>query len=138
MPMRVQWEPGYETGHALVDAQHQELLGLCKLLADHFAGPGDDAADAERFDQVYARLRTLAREHFDAEAAQRAGSGETDDRTTTGSSAMSSSTWPDEIATTGNFDRLELQRFLTLWWLGHVTGAVQRQRELQAGDKAIG
>lgn len=136
MPMRVQWEPGYETGHALVDAQHQELLGLCKLLADH-AGSGDDAADAERFDQVYARLRTLAREHFDAEAAQRAGSGETDadDHRV---ECDEFEYLADEIATTGNFDRLELQRFLTLWWLGHVTGAVLRQRELQAGDKAIG
>ena len=28
-----------------------------------------------------------------------------------------------DIATTENFDRLELQRFVTLWWVGHIAGS---------------
>ena len=136
MPMRVQWEADFEIGHPVLDAQHQTLLGLCNQLADH-AAPGGEEADARDFDQICARLRALAREHFDAEAAHLEASGEADveDHQV---ERDEFEYLADEIATTGNFDRLELQRFLALWWLGHVTGAVRRQREERADDNASG
>jgi hemerythrin len=33
-----------------------------------------------------------------------------------------------EIATTENFDKLELQRFLALWLIGHILGDAKRTR----------
>jgi hypothetical protein len=41
----------------------------------------------------------------------------------------------DEIATTANFDRLELQRFAALWCLGHVRGSAQRCRAAAAAPR---
>lgn len=38
----------------------------------------------------------------------------------------------DEIATTANLDRLELQRFLTLWCVGHVKASARQRREALA------
>jgi hypothetical protein len=29
----------------------------------------------------------------------------------------------NEMITTENFERIELQRFLTLWWVGHIVGS---------------
>ena len=42
----------------------------------------------------------------------------------------------DEIVTTENFDRLELQRFLALWCLGHIAGSAGDLRALLAGGTA--
>ena len=33
-----------------------------------------------------------------------------------------------EIAMTKNFDKLELQRFLALWWVGHILGDAKEMR----------
>ena len=41
-----------------------------------------------------------------------------------------------EIATTENFDRLELQRFLALWCLGHIKGSAGQLRAVLAGGNA--
>lgn len=104
MPQRVEWEEGLATGVALVDRQHQALLALCNELADACG------RDDEAFDATFGRLRALAHDHFDAE-------GEPEDR-------EEFDFLVDEIATPEHFDRLELQRFLALWWLGHVRGSV--------------
>ena len=34
----------------------------------------------------------------------------------------------NEIVTTANFDREELQTFLCLWWAGHIAGTAQEHR----------
>ena len=73
-PIRVAWEPDFEVGQVLLDAQHRALLAQCDLLAD-LAGCG---ADPQRFDEAFARLRTLAREHFETEAGVLAAAGDPD------------------------------------------------------------
>jgi hemerythrin-like metal-binding protein len=130
--MRAAWEPDFSTGHGLVDAQHQGLLTQCNLLADlcdqsHACActgaNADEAASA--FDLAYEQLKVLARAHFEAEAALLADAG-----------------YPDleehrfecdefdylaaEIVTAENFDRVELQRFLTLWCVGHVSSSTRQ------------
>ena len=134
MPIRVPWEPDFDIGHALIDAQRRDLLSQCNLLADHcMAGEGD--ASDRRFDQAFDRLKALACEHFETDASLLASRG-----------------WPDledhriecdefeyladEIVTTENFDRLELQRFLALWWVGHIRGTAQPLREFLASGNA--
>jgi hemerythrin len=130
MPNRVQWDPSFSVGHDALDDQHRHILAQCNLLADHCVsddGVGDDRIFAESFDALMA----FAREHFAAEEALLAGCA-----------------YPDledyryeceeyaylaaEIVTTENFDKLELQRFLALWWVGHILGAARRQRAFLA------
>lgn len=104
MPFRVDWDSAFATGDALVDAQHQALLAQCNRLADCCGPVPDDAA----FDAAFDELKRMAREHFAADP-------EADDE---------EFDWlVDEIATTAHFDRLELQRFVAGWWLGHVRGS---------------
>jgi hemerythrin-like metal-binding protein len=132
MPNRVRWEPAFGVGHAAVDAQHQRLFDQCNVLAEHCAG---STADGPAFDQAFEHFKALVREHRDTEAALLARGG-----------------YPDpeghrdefdefefvaaEVATTANFDRVELQRFLSNWCVGHVAGAAAQQGAFLAGQDA--
>lgn len=118
----VQWEADFALGHALVDAQHQALLTQCKQLAEHCAGNGSEAQD-QAFDQAFERLKVLAREHFETEASLLAAcsSPELEDHHI---EREEFEYLCDEIVTTENFDRAELQRFLALWCVGHIKGSV--------------
>lgn len=119
---------GKEKGRLKVlssDAQHAALLAQCNALANRYCG---GAADDAAFDAAFDQLKVLAREHFEAEAALLAAGGDPDleghrDELDEFEYVVS------EIATTANFDRLELQRFAALWCLGHVRGSGQRVRE---------
>ena len=125
MANRVQWESRHSVGNASLDAQHQAILARCNALADCL-----DVAGAEgerRFDQAFATLMILAREHFAAEEALLARCsypGLEDYRNECGEFDYLS----DEIITPENFDRHELQAFLALWWTGHILGAARNHR----------
>jgi hemerythrin-like metal-binding protein len=131
MPQRPQWEPAFSVGHELIDNQHQDLLALCNRLADHCAAEAGDARD-QAFDQDFDRLKALAQQHFEAESAWLTQHGypaleehlfafdELDDLL-------------QDIVTTEHFDREELQRFLSLWWLGHIAGTAPQLRAFAAG-----
>lgn len=123
---RVPWEPHFTVGHATIDEQHRQLLAQCDRLADLCATDGgNSSADAE-FTAAFERTMGMAREHFAVEEA-----------------LLVAAAYPDledyrceveeyeflaaEIATTENFDKIELQRFLALWWLGHILGAAKQQ-----------
>ncbi len=131
MPNRIPWEPGYAVGHALVDEQHRGLLSQSNRLAD-LCLRGDDADSARLFDEAFDRFKALVREHFEAEAALLAAGGctELDDHHGEGEEFAYLA---DEIVTTGNFDRLELQRFIALWCVGHIVGTAARQAPYLAG-----
>ena len=134
MPNRALWEPDFSVGHERIDAQHQALLAQCRLLADHCEG-SDAQAAAPQFDQAFEQLKLLAREHFETEAellAACAYPGLEDHRFECEEFAYLA----DEIATAENFDRLELQRFLTLWFVGHIAGSARQQRDCLAGGGA--
>lgn len=124
MPYHAPWEPAFGTGHDAVDAQHRDLLAQCERLAE---ACGDDAADGARFDEAFGQLKAAVRAHLRAEAALLASLGDPDadalndehdefDRLAT------------EILTTANFDRPELQRFVAVWCLGHVTASAAHMR----------
>lgn len=135
-PARAAWDSDYIVGHELIDAQHLQLLQRCNHLADLFAGTPGEARD-RAFDQGFEELKALARAHFDAEAALLAERGDAD--------AEDHRVECDEfeylasdIVTTANFDRLELQRFLVLWFTGHVLGSSRQLRAALAGGSEAG
>lgn len=130
MPMRAPWEPDFAVGHDVIDAQHRGLLAQCDQLAEHCLSSADASRDA-RFDQAFEQLKALARQHFETEADLLARSSALDLEDLQVECAEFDELLA-EIVTTDNFDRLELQRFLTLWWMGHIQGWVQRQRALLA------
>lgn len=131
-PMRVAWDPAFETGHARLDAQHRGLLALCDELADLCMGGHE-----RDFDDRLPVLQALAAEHFAAELdwLHHVGDEALDDhRAGCGEFGF----LMQDIATTAHFNRLELQRFLALWWLGHVAEPAARFRALQPGGTAPG
>lgn len=126
MPQRPAWEPDFNVGHPLIDSQHQALLALCNRLSDHCAGAPSPAAD-QAFDSDFEQLKALAQEHFQAESALLAER----DYPALEQHQFALDEFDDllaDIVTTQNFDRLELQRFLALWWLGHVAGTAEPLR----------
>lgn len=128
-PIRAPWEPGFATTHGLLDAQHQALLAECGRMAELCTSATGEEGRAQ-FDQAFARLKALVKAHFEAEAAALAACGctELDDHR---DEHEEFEYLADEIATMENFDRLELQRFLALWCIGHVTGSSRQLREWQ-------
>jgi hemerythrin len=59
----IAWDPSLETGHAMIDRQHQELYRLVNEL--HAAC--DEGLGNDRVDQVLAWLLSYTIEHFAAE-----------------------------------------------------------------------
>lgn len=131
-PLRAPWNPGFATRHGLIDEQHHALLAECEGMAELCASATGEAGRAQ-FDQAFARLKALVKAHFEAEAAVLAerGCAELDDHR---DEHEEFEYLAGEIATVENFDRLELQRFLALWCIGHVTGSSRQLRELQPED----
>lgn len=133
LPIHVAWETDFEVGHALLDAQHRALLAQCDLLAELTGCE----ADPQRFDEAFARLRALAREHFETEAGVLLAAGDPDH----GDCLLDGAEFDDladDIVTTDHFDRIELQRFLALWWIGHLRGTVAHQRACVAAGPGHG
>jgi len=136
MPNHVPWDPDFQVGHAAIDAQHRALLDQCNLLADLCtAAPGEPAPQG--FDAAFTRLKALVREHLDTESVLLATADPTaaedmqDERDEFEYLA-------GEVATTENFDRFEVQRFVSVWCLGHVTGSAQQLRDVLASDTGPG
>ena len=127
MPNRVDWNPHHSVGDATLDAQHQELLARCTALGDCLAPPDTDPAADRRFDQAFAELMALARAHFAAEESLLAANGYTE-LDALRNEVEEFDFLADEIVTTENFDREELQSFLCLWWAGHVAGTASEHR----------
>lgn len=128
MPNRVKWDPRFSAGDEALDAQHEHIFELCNAMADCLDGNGEE----ERFDRLFAELMARAREHFAAEEALLAACaypGLDQQR----SEQQEFTYLADEIATTENFDRNELQTFLALWWAGHVREAARNYPAWLAG-----
>lgn len=125
MPNRVQWSSSYSMGHDLLDTQHRDLLAQCNTLADCIADVGQDSD--MKFHAIFDALMAQAREHFATEE-----------------SLLAQCEYPmleehqnerdefdylaNDIITTENFEKVELQRFLALWWIGHIVGSVKKYR----------
>ncbi len=132
MPTRVTWEAGLAAGHEIIDAQHQGLFDQCNRLADLCTG-GVEEVSLQQFDRAFDRLKVLAREHCETEASLLAGSCHAHaDPEDALAECEEFEYLADEIATTANFDKLELQRFLALWCVGHVTASARQLREALA------
>ena len=125
MPNRIQWNPDYSVGSEALDSQHQAILAQCNALADCMADASPESN--QKFNDTFAALMAQARQHFATEEALLAQFGypmleeqqnehdEFDYLT-------------NEIITTENFEPIELQRFLTLWWTGHIVGTSKKYR----------
>jgi len=124
-PNRVQWTPQFSVGNATIDAQHQQLLAECNALADLCADGGNDIADPQ-FMAVYDRLMALAHAHFATEEAL-LQAGAYPESEAYHFEIDEYGYLAEEIATAENFDKIELQRFLALWWVGHILGATKSQ-----------
>jgi len=137
MPTRVTWEAEFAAGHERIDAQHQGLFDQCNHLADLCSGDVGQVSPAQ-FDQAFDRLKVLAREHFETEASLLSGGpAEGEDHWADCGDCEEFEYLADEIATTANFDRLELQRFIALWCVGHVTASARQVRAVvEGGAKA--
>jgi hemerythrin-like metal-binding protein len=134
MPHRVTWEPDFSVGHGLIDTQHQALLAQCNVLADCCLVGDGDQASAQAFDQAFNHLKALAHQHFETEASLLA-SGNPEALEDHQVECEEFDYLAGEVATAENFDRLELQRFIALWCVGHIAGSAKEQLTLLAGDK---
>ncbi|MBK7507487.1 MAG: hemerythrin family protein [Comamonadaceae bacterium] len=133
MTPRLQWNPDYTVGSDSLDDQHRQILAQCNALADCM----DETSEAGRaeFDRRFQALMALAQEHFATEEALLTGSGypaleeHQNERDEFGYLA-------DNIVKTEHFERSELQRFLALWWVGHIVGSGTKHRPfLQQGAR---
>jgi hemerythrin-like metal-binding protein len=133
VPNRVQWNPRYSVGNETLDNQHRNILAQCNVMADHVIDTSQKSN--LKFQQVFDELTTLAREHF---------ASEQDVLTRCACPTLDEYKYESDefeylaadIATTENFDKLELQRFVALWWVGHIMDSGKRYRDCVAGSPA--
>jgi hemerythrin-like metal-binding protein len=133
VPNRVQWNPGYGVGNEILDSQHRNILAQCNALADHAV---DTRPESDlKFQEVFAELAALARAHFASEEdlLARGACPALDEHL---NERDEFDYLAADIATTENFDKLELQRFLALWWVGHIMDSGKRYRACVAGSPA--
>ena len=130
MPHHTPWKSEYRVGHASIDAQHEALLAQCERLGA-CCRVADEAERDRLFDEAFARLEALAHQHFEAECAMLAERGWADLEAHR-ADCEEVDFLVDEVATTENFDRLELQRFIALWCIGHVAGTAAPLRAFLA------
>ncbi len=125
-PLRAHWHTGLSLGNASLDEQHRQILTQCEVLAELCAVDGGNSTADQAFTSAFEQLMVLARAHFVSEEA-----------------LLVAAAFPDlegyrheieefaylanEIATTENFDKIELQRFLAMWWIGHIFDATKQQ-----------
>ena len=125
MPNRVQWNPGYSTGNDILDSQHRAILAQCNTLADCLADAGADSE--QKFHNTFQALMAQAGEHFSSEETLLTQCGyplleeHRDEHDEFDYLAA-------DIITTENFEKVELQRFLALWWVGHIVGSGKKYR----------
>ncbi len=128
MSNHVQWDPLFDVANEVLNEQRKAILAQCNALSDCADSPAQDAE--QRFRATLDALRSSAREHFATELA-----------------IFSSATYPgqdayrmvkdefeylaSDIITTDNFGMHEIQRFVALWWVGHL---IDSARMLQALD----
>lgn len=125
MPKRVQWDPDYSTGNETLDDQHRNILAHCNSLADFVSN--DVQQSDPKFHSIFNELIALAREHFVTEEKLLGDWGYP--------MLEEQKNEYDEfeylvadIITTDNFDEIELQRFLALWWSGHIIDTRRKYR----------
>ena len=125
MPNRVQWNPGYSVGHDILDSQHRAILAQCNALADCIvnAGPHSD----QQFQTLFNALMAQASEHFRTEVALLTQCAYPQIDALQNEQDEFDYLAPD-IITAENFDAVELQRFLALWWVGHIVGSGKQYR----------
>lgn len=125
MPNRVPWDAAYCMGNETLDSQHRAILAQCNALADCIADA--DPQSGPTFHAAYAALVAQADAHFATEAALlqdcarpmlEAHQNERDEF----------AYLCNDIMTTANFEKVELQRFLALWWVGHMVGFGKQYR----------
>jgi hemerythrin-like metal-binding protein len=125
MPNHVQWDPLYSLGNEVLDNQLKAVLAQCNAMGDCTANPGQHAE--QWFRAIFNELLASVREHFSTEEAlfpitafaeldeHRAALDEFEDLVA-------------DVITTDNFEMPEIQRFLALWWVGHMIDSAKRYR----------
>lgn len=126
MPNRVQWNPRYDVGDDAIDGQHRRILAQCNALADCLSG--SSSGNEPGFAGILDELMADARKHFsdEEELLARCGCpGLEEHRNERDEFEYLTA----NIVTTANFDKVELQRFLALWWVGHIVGFGRKHRD---------
>ncbi len=125
MANRVLWDPRFAVGNQTIDAEHESILAQINAMADCLAVGGEEGD--RRFLSLFGELKNLARRHFAAEEALLAAAGYPDLEEHK-AEQEEYAYLEAEIVTTENFDKTELQTFLSLWWSGHVVTCARARR----------
>ena len=123
MPNSLQWDACYSTGSDIVDEKNRSILEQFNALAKYLNESNS------KFDEMLESLLARAHQHFAWEEAL-LELGESHELEEHRCEQEEFNFLTSEILKTENFDRAELQTFLTLWWNGHIIGAANKFRTL--------
>jgi len=127
MTNHVQWDPLYSVGNEDVDNQNKAILAQCNALGDIAGKPGLEAQQLYR--AAFEELLTSVREIFATEETLLSSAAhlELDELR---DARDEFETLTADIVTTDNFEMSEIQRFMTLWWIGHLIDSTKRYHAL--------
>lgn len=124
MSAQVAWDEGYATGDADIDDRHRQLLAQCNRLAGLL--PDDGVVYSPEFQAQFDILIESVRQLFAAEQSRLEECPSLDAH---GDEIDEFEFLVADIATAENFDAIEVQRFISLWCVGHIAGFGTRYRD---------
>jgi hemerythrin-like metal-binding protein len=123
MPLKTNWESSFRVGNDTLDDQHRRLLEICNRLAECIEKEG--RSSDEQFHEVLNELALYGKEHFITEEhlLSKLNYPFLADQ-------LAEHTVYDEkladvliAAVHGKLEKIELQRYLTHWWVDHILGS---------------
>ena len=123
MTINTRWEEKFSVGNSMLDLQHKRLLEICNQLAECIEMEGR-SADA-RFHEVLNELAVYGKKHFITEEhllQQLAYPA-------LGDQIGEHGAYQDKLAgvlidaVRGKLEKIELQEFLSHWWVDHILGS---------------
>jgi len=130
-PIFVEWKPAYSVGNLTLDSQHKKLLLLCNQLAANVLV--SDSEKADDFHRILHELSEYSRDHFETEEAilKKLRSpdlvAQKEDHLEY-TKLIAETTYLSSMS--GFVDRLELQKFVSQWWVEHILQKDMVFREL--------
>jgi hemerythrin len=123
MPFKTTWDDSFSVGNAILDSQHQQLLEICNRLAECIGMTGRDSDGL--FHEVLNELAVYGKKHFITEEHLLSQLG----YSSLADQLAEHAAYDEKLAAVliaavaGKLEKIELQRYLSHWWVDHILGS---------------
>ena len=133
MPFKTTWEDSFSVGNVALDEQHKRLLEICNRLAECIEITGRDSDGL--FHEVLNELAVYGKKHFITEEHLLSQLG----YPSLADQLAEHAAYDEKLAAVliaaihGKFEKIELQHYLSHWWVDHILGSDMKYKAFIEG-----